>query len=465
MSGDDEARLHQTEMLIRIFRPVMEYHGAWEPEVDDGGEPETRGFQPEDRPPVLKDLALSAQYPEDPQLEAIASQARWNRDPVRLLKSLHVLHRMQETWLVKFTAEVSAHDTWLSAHDTWGRALLNKLQGFDDELQKLTSYIHTCVTSTPMVSAGQYDDESPSHLWDNTAMKFVCLLLFLFDVGITPEAEQYEYYDDARFHESPAFCGSSVFRSRILADAAFITHLELCAWKVLTVSWGIRNPYEWHKLAIPGVCAELRVRIVAIRQEYAVKINTDRRQSAIKDMSEGREPTLEQNLTGLRETVYHFRRFCHEHVRIDYMYMDSENYNAMSNIIDRLLGDIARAFWGRWKNRTPVPHPFSNGADEWYEDKEEEWAQLFERCRPFEIPYEIPCVSPPIADLVMFVKRLQYVSEDCETRYQDYVEDCHDRHFSDTDTHENVMGYLIAIESLINVIHHQMLDLSKLSKT
>jgi hypothetical protein len=262
-------------MLIHIFRPVMEYHGAWESEFDDGGESEIRGFRPEDRPPVLNDLALSAHYPVDPQLEAIASQDRWNRDPVRILKSLHVLHRIQETWLVKFTTEVSAHDTW-------GRAFLNKLQGFDDELQILTTYIHNCVTSTPMVNAGQYDDASPSHLWDNTAMKFFCLLLFLFDVGITPEAEQYEYYDEARFHESPAFCCNSGVRSRILANAAFMTHLELCAWKVLTVSWGIRSPYEWHRLAIPEVCAELRVRIVAIRQKYAVKVTMDRRRSAIK---------------------------------------------------------------------------------------------------------------------------------------------------------------------------------------
>jgi len=55
---------------------------------------------------------------------------------------------------------------------------------------------------------------------------------------------------------------------------------------VLTVSWGIRQPYELNRLAIPPVCDELRARIVGIvrgmRQEYAG--NMDRRQveSAIK---------------------------------------------------------------------------------------------------------------------------------------------------------------------------------------
>lgn len=177
-------------------------------------------------------------------------------------------------------------------------------------------------------------------------------------------------------------------------------------------------------------------------------------------MSERREPTLEQNLTGLRETVYRFRRFSHQHVRIDYMYVDfhDENENAMSNRIDKRLGDIARAFWGQWKYRTPVPHPLSPRADEWYEYEESKWAQLFESCNPFEIPYECPLVSPPIDTLVGFVNRLQYLSDDCETIFQDYMENEHNRHFSDTDTHEQVMGYLIAIESLINVIHHQMLD-------
>ena len=145
------------------------------------------------------------------------------------------------------------------------------------------------------------------------------------------------------------------------------------------------------------------------------------------------------------------------------MYADFHDDKAMSNRIDKRLGDIARAFWGRWKYRTPVPHPLSNGADDWYEYEEAEWAQLFERCHPFAIPYECPLIHPPIADLVGFVKRLQSLSDDCETIFQDYTENEHNRHFSDTDTHEQVMAYLIAIESLINAIHHQMLDLSETS--
>jgi len=277
---DLNVRLHQTEMLINIFRPVMECHGHWEPEFDDDIDLE-RGFHPEDRIIVLNDAALNVHYTTvDPQLEAIRAN-RGDRDNVRFLTAFHVLNRIQETWLVKFTAE-------LSARDTWGRIFLDKLNGFSDELQKLTSRIHTMVTSTPMVRPGQYDDEyfDLTGIWDDTAMKFFCLLLFLFDVGITPEAEQYEYYDEARFHESPAFSSTSAFRSRILTNAAFITHLGMCAWKVLTVSWGIRQPYELNRLAIPPVCDELRARIVGIvrgmRQEYAR--NRDRRQveSAIK---------------------------------------------------------------------------------------------------------------------------------------------------------------------------------------
>ena len=65
-------------------------------------------------------------------------------------------------------------------------------------------------------------------------MKFFCLLLFLFDVGITPEAEQYDFYSEAQFQESPAFSSTSTFRERVLTETSFIIHLEVCLWKVLT---------------------------------------------------------------------------------------------------------------------------------------------------------------------------------------------------------------------------------------
>lgn len=153
------------------------------------------------------------------------------------------------------------------------------MKGFGDELQKLTGRIHTMVTSTPMVLPDQHDDEyfELTEVWDNTAMKFFCLLLFLFDVGITPEAEQYDFYTDAKFQESPAFSSTSTFRERILTETAFIIYLDVCAWKVLTVSWGFQNPYKWSRLAIRRVCGELRERIVAIRDAYARQAGVDRR--------------------------------------------------------------------------------------------------------------------------------------------------------------------------------------------
>ena len=263
-----KVRLQQTEMLINIFRPVLQYFGEWKRE---------RGLTRTDRSPQLNDAALNVYYTTvDPQLEAIRTQSSRNglyhySHIVDFLTAFHVLNRIQETWLVKFTAETE--------HDTWGRVFLDKLKGFGDELQNLTNYIHTMVTSSPMVQPGHLSDEyfELKGVWDNTAMKFFCLFLFLFDVGITPEAEQYEYYDEARFQESPAFSSTSTFRERILTEAAFIIHLEGCAWKVLTVSWGIRQPYELSDLAIRPVCGELRERIVAIRDAYARQAGVDRR--------------------------------------------------------------------------------------------------------------------------------------------------------------------------------------------
>lgn len=270
-TDDLNVRLHQTEMLINIFRPVMEYFGDWNRESG-----ETRG----DRSPQLNDEALNVHYTLDPQLEALRTQLSPNGMEryghiVDFLTAFHVLNRIQETWLVKFTAE--------NENDTWGRVFLDKLKGFGDEFQTLTNYIHTMVTASPMVQPDLYDEVYFEFrgLWENTALKFFGLLLFLFDVGLRLEVESYDMYDDGgfpapfdrhdhlnqlRMQESPAFTSTSTFRRRILASAEFITHLEMCAWKVLNVSWGIRQPYQLSTLAIPHVCDELRVRI---REWYA----------------------------------------------------------------------------------------------------------------------------------------------------------------------------------------------------
>lgn len=258
-----KVRLQQTEMLINIFRPVLQYQERESTRTDG----------------PLNDAALNVYYTTvDPQLAAIRIQSSPNGYKyyhiVDFLTAFHVLNRIQETWLVKFTAETE--------NDTWGRVFLDKLKGFGAELQNLTNYIHTMVTSRPMVQPEHLSDEyfKLKGVWDNTAMKFFCLLLFLFDVGITPEAEQYEYYDDAQFQESPAFSSTSTFRERILTEAAFIIHLEVCAWKVLTVSHAIREPYQLTVLAIPYVCDELGKRIVAIRDAYALQAGVARRSTS-----------------------------------------------------------------------------------------------------------------------------------------------------------------------------------------
>ena len=279
-----KVRLHQIEMLMNIFRPVVEYFGA-------GNRGRERGREEMPTPAfvILNDAALNVYYETvDSKLETIRNLKIRNlgnpdfsyRNAVEFLTAFHVLSRVQETWLVKFTVE--------GENDRWDRDFLDKLKGFGDELQKLTDYIHTMVISKPMTlsSSTRASDEYKElkGIWENTAMKFFCLLLFLFDVGITPEAEHYESYDEARFQESTAFSSASTFRERILTQDAFIIHLELCAWKVLTVSWPIS---QLCSLAIRPVCAELRDRIVAMRDAYgqqagvrlANRVNIGKRES------------------------------------------------------------------------------------------------------------------------------------------------------------------------------------------
>ena len=119
-----KVRLQLTEMLINLFRPVLQYFGEWKRE---------RGLTRTDRSPQLNDAALNVYYTTvDPQLEAIRKQSSRNglyhySHIVDFLTAFHVLNRIQETWLVKFTAETE--------HDTWGRVFLDKLKGFGDELQ------------------------------------------------------------------------------------------------------------------------------------------------------------------------------------------------------------------------------------------------------------------------------------------------------------------------------------------
>ena len=175
-------------------------------------------------------------------------------------------------------------------------------------------------------------------------------------------------------------------------------------------------------------------------------------------MAELHEPTLEQNRTDLQKTVYNFRRFAHEHGRvIDYMYVDfhGDGGAATSNRIDNRLRDIALAFWGRWVDRTPVPHPLYTTND-WFIGGEARWAQEFERNDPFLIPTECQFLTPPIDTLVRFENRSKSLSSECLDTYADYVKSEHHRDFSDTETHEQVIAYLVAIESFMHVMQAQL---------
>ena len=167
------------------------------------------------------------------------------------------------------------------------------------------------------------------------------------------------------------------------------------------------------------------------------------------------ENSLEQNRARLREVVYNFRRFAHEHVQtIDYMYLDVHGSdNAMSNRIDNRLADIARAFWAQWIDRPPVPFELFRKST-WDEYEEAGWADAFEAQDPFVIP-ECPLRSPDVAQMIGFVRRLQSLSSECDDIYLEYSESEHDREFTDVDTHAQVMAYLIAIESLINAMCYQ----------
>ena len=242
----------ETDVLLEILRPVMEFledidTREYESDYDSQDSNEADPLQAHIEVLQATDNALIKSYTTvDPVLEAreeaithidTSPYPNTMHEPINNYKALHVLTRIQETWLVKFSAMVSSHDTW-------GRAFLHELRGFGDELQNLTSFVRTWVTDPPPPSIGI--EEIVVRLatqCELTARKFYCVLLFLFDVGLTLEAAAASRQVFAVLL-SPAFSSRSDVRSRVLAHAGFITHLETCAWKVMLMHPSIRNTYR-----------------------------------------------------------------------------------------------------------------------------------------------------------------------------------------------------------------------------
>lgn len=244
-----ETNLRETDVLLDIVGPVMDFlevmHAREDVDYYSDDSNEADRLQAHIEVLQASDNALMQHYTTvDRVLEAREEWIRGQeaqpyrdnmREPINNYKALHVLTCIQETWLVKFSGMVSAHDTW-------GRVFLGELRGFGDELQKLTGEVHSAFP--PSVTTVW-----PVHLatqWRLTARKFYCVLLFLFDVGLTLEAgtnaRTFRNFDVVE--QSPAFSCRSDVRSRVLAHAAFITHLETCAWKVLAMHPSIRGTYR-----------------------------------------------------------------------------------------------------------------------------------------------------------------------------------------------------------------------------
>ena len=289
---DDGVSLARTEQLIRLLRSVIANHV--EVHADGRAEDEVEmAWDHAGRATVwmigtdagLSDFVretdddLAAQYGSaviSPQLAAIEAVAlvrgtrEWHDWGYRwmgifLYKSFHVLNRIQETWLVKFTVDVSGTDTW-------GRVFLGKLREFGDALHGLTACLLARVTAAEWTQRSGFFDEPLNAAiytqWEDVAVKFVSLLLFVFDVGLALRAGADEGRlggrEDALFEPARAFSSRSVVRSRVLENRTFMIYLEVCAWKVLTVS-SLDSPYYDFRLAIPEVCRALCTRLSAVK--------------------------------------------------------------------------------------------------------------------------------------------------------------------------------------------------------
>ena len=99
----------------------------------------------------------------------------------------------------------------VSERDTWGRLCLAKLQEFGVTLQRFTASLLERVTSDEWTQrSGFPDNELNANIytqWDDMTVKFVCLFLFLCDVGITLRSGT----DDVVDHTNPQFDGSPAF--------------------------------------------------------------------------------------------------------------------------------------------------------------------------------------------------------------------------------------------------------------
>lgn len=284
---DDGVSLRRTEDLIHILRPVIaflvEVHAAGRPDPADNYDhtgwtrwmtqehAENNNFMREIDEDLLAEYdtidteiaAIEAQRQQHPRNSQPWHDEGYRRSGIEVYKTFHVLNRLQETWLVKFTVD-------LSALDTWGRTFMTHMNTFGAALQRLTALLHTRVTADSWTQQDGFP-ENPLNAdintqWENTAMHFVRLLLFLFDVGITLEAGSDNTIDrdNPQFIISPPFTSPAVLRSRVLDSIHFVIYLEVCAWKVLTVS-SLASPHYTYQLAIPNVCRELCTRISAVK--------------------------------------------------------------------------------------------------------------------------------------------------------------------------------------------------------
>jgi hypothetical protein len=143
----------------------------------------------------------------------------------------------------------------LDADDKWVKDFVRYTDEFDAAFDQLTSQL---------LRPDERDDHfhGLTSLWERAAKKFIFLLLFLFDVGISPITEQSEFIDVLTDELTIPFSNNSEFSGQILDDKAYIDLLEMCVWKLLRKPMNITIPYG----AYHTVCTDYTTKLHTVFQ-------------------------------------------------------------------------------------------------------------------------------------------------------------------------------------------------------
>jgi hypothetical protein len=300
---DMHAIWEQTEVFIDIMEPM---HGNQSVGLFSGHEHEQIQNIETRLCGVLPDTTHGNQTPmqDEPNYQ----------NALRFIKAFHALRIIQETWILTFRK-------WLPTGDQWGQDFMSRLNLFHTSLKSLIKGLDKRLELNP--NSNITDDDEEAILWNDATSRYIWLLIFLFDLGLTPkkQRETVKRLYCPKWVVSDPFTCSSKFRTVVLHTTEYITHLKCCAWKILRrprytniPARGTRVIFEMFFISLHHQLSRIRYdlyeRMTSIEVDVAVKLaleyqaKTTQQTESIpeeNESSEGQEAVW--NMAGISDAI------------------------------------------------------------------------------------------------------------------------------------------------------------------